>query len=229
MIHTIELRNISKTFNPGGNLIYALHGINLKIKQGDQIIIVGPSGSGKSTLLSLIGAIDIPSQGEIYFNDQSLSNMSVQDRYLLRRKYIGFVFQNFALIKNLTVEENLDHMLLIHGIKDLKTRRKKISTILETINLTNRSRYFPKELSGGEKQRIAIARALITDPQITLVDEPTGRLDFENATEIWNLLTQLINDTKHILVIFTHETRIDLSQSSADLYLLEYGNLRMIS
>ena len=226
LINKVKLLNVCKEFQTPSQDVKVLDGIDLEIQAGDKVVIVGPSGCGKSTLFSLIGAIDLPTRGEIWFNDLKISDTSPQDRINLRKRNFGFIFQNFALIKYLTVKENLDHTLQIGGIKGIEKRHFRISSVLEEVNLLNRTDYFPSELSGGEKQKIAFARAVLTNPSIILADEPSGRLDFENATDLWEIMLNKVKE--QILIVFTHDFRYDFLDAEISLFFLNYGKLKAL-
>lgn len=229
LIESIKLKNVCKSFNVDSTQIDALFAIDLTINQGDIIVFFGPSGSGKSTLFSIIGAIESPTTGEILFDEQNLQKLSMNERILLRKINFGFVFQNFALINWLTIEENLTYYLLLKGIKDPQEQENRISYLLSSFNLETRKSMFPPDLSAGEKQRIAIARALVNDPPFILADEPTGRLDYDNARLIWDLLIKYSKTTSKTLIVFTHDSRLDFLDNNIQKYLLEYGHLKQIN
>lgn len=228
MIKTITLKNVGKKFSSPLKTISVLNEVSLTIRRGSMIIIFGPSGSGKSTLLSLMGCIELPTEGEIYYDNLKISTTSPKDRVTIRKDNFSFIFQNFALIDGLTITENLDHNLLIHGRKDPEKRFNIISNILSKLKLTNRADYFPYELSGGEKQRIAFARAITTKPSFIFADEPTGRLDLKNAIDTLKLLMNCTQESDSGIVIFTHDSRIDFLQKKIELYLLEYGRIKAL-
>ncbi|MHA1228770.1 MAG: ABC transporter ATP-binding protein [Candidatus Hodarchaeales archaeon] len=229
MIDSITLKGVHKFFQLNSTCISALSDINLTIQLGDTSVIFGPSGSGKSTLLSLIGAIELASKGEVLFGELNVRELSKTQRTILRKDKFGFIFQNFALIDWLSVEENITYYLLLKGIKDKKLRCKRINHLLSSFHLESRRDTFLSNLSGGEKQRLAIARALVNDPPIILADEPTGRLDYDNARSTWEILSNYAKKTDKTLIVFTHDSRIDFSGSSIKKYLLFYGHLRSIN
>lgn len=190
----IKVEKLYKTFMLGAVPVEILKEINLTVNKGEFITIMGPSGSGKSTLLYLIGGLDKPTSGKIYIKDQDISALSDEEQSIMRRREIGFVFQFYNLVPNLTVKDNIMLPILLDG-KKIKNYRDKLDEILEIVGLTDRKGHTPRELSGGQQQRVAIARALINEPDIILADEPTGNLDSKTSEEVMNLL-QRINDEK---------------------------------
>ena len=194
----IELKNVYKYFKVGKNKIIANNDINLSIEQGELIIIVGASGAGKTTLLNMIGGMDTLSQGEIIVDKKELSNMNEKDLTRYRRDDVGFVFQFYNLIPNLTSIENVE--LASEIAKD----NMDASKALDEVGLSNRKDSFPSQLSGGEQQRVAIARALINNPYVIFADEPTGALDSNTSTEIMEILKKLNEDNKTIIMV-THD------------------------
>ena len=172
----IELRNVSKVYGKGDNLVYALRKINLKIKKGEFVLFFGPSGSGKSTLMHIIGCLDRPTEGKVILKGRDISKLSSNELARVRNETIGFVFQTFNLINTLNVLENVSLPLIFRGVSG-EERIKKAKKYVEMVGLKGREKHKPLELSGGQQQRVAIARALITNPEIILADEPTGNLD----------------------------------------------------
>ena len=192
--NVIETRNLCKTFQLGDTSVEVLKDINISIKKGEFVSIMGPSGSGKSTLLYLIGGLDKPTSGSIKINGKELSVMNDKEESTMRRQEIGFVFQFYNLIPNLNVEENIMLPILLDG-KKIKNYKDKLNEILEIVGLEDRRKHTPRELSGGQQQRVAIARALINEPDIILADEPIGNLDSKTGTDIMILLKK-INEEK---------------------------------
>lgn len=190
----IEVENLNKTYMLGNVHVEILQEINFTINRGEFITIMGPSGSGKSTLLYLLGGLDKPTSGKILINNKDISALSDEEQSTLRRRIIGFVFQFYNLVPNLTVEDNVMLPVLLDG-KKIKDYREKLDEILETVGLSDRINHTPRELSGGQQQRVAIARALINEPDIILADEPTGNLDSKSSEEVMKLL-QRINKVK---------------------------------
>ncbi|RJE73131.1 MULTISPECIES: ABC transporter ATP-binding protein [Reichenbachiella] len=180
----------------------ALGGVNLDIKNGEFVAIMGPSGCGKSTLLNILGLLDNPSQGEFYFDNQEISQYGERKRADLRKENIGFVFQNFNLIDELTVFENIE-LPLIYLKYSASERRKRVEEVMEQMKIMHRRNHFPQQLSGGQQQRAAISRAVIAKPNMILADEPTGNLDSVNGQEVMSLLSEL-NDKGTTVVMVTH-------------------------
>lgn len=199
----IKISGIRKSYNEGVKEKIILDGIDLSIKEGEIIILLGKSGSGKSTLLNLLSGIDMPDQGSIIINNHELTKYSEKERTLYRRKNIGFVFQFFNLIPTLTVGENLLLPLELNNLSN-KGSNKKIREVLTSVGLEERMNTYPDRLSGGEQQRIAIARALIHEPELILADEPTGNLDYDTGMKIIELLDKLVNERKRTMIMATH-------------------------
>jgi putative ABC transport system ATP-binding protein len=200
----IELFDASKTYMQGRRTVNAVRGVSLTVRTGEYVTIMGPSGSGKSTLMHLMGALDTPTGGRALFQGQDLQSMSDRQRSLLRRDKIGFVFQAFNLLPTLTAAENVALPLLLGNIG----RRAAITRAhecLERVNLAQRAEHFPDELSGGEMQRVAVARALVADPEAVLCDEPTGNLDTSTSREILALLSKLPEPGKRAVIMVTHD------------------------
>jgi putative ABC transport system ATP-binding protein len=179
-----------------------LNNINLEISEGEFVAVMGPSGCGKSTLLNLLGLLDNPSEGEYFILDEEVSKYSERKRANIRKGTIGFVFQSFNLIDELTVFENIELPLLYLGIPKSE-RRKRVDEVLEKTQITARKKHFPQQLSGGQQQRVAVARAVIANPKIILADEPTGNLDSKHGDEVMQLLSNL-NETGTTIVMVTH-------------------------
>jgi len=185
-------------------MVHALRGVSLKIAAGEFVSIVGPSGSGKSTLMHLLGALDVPTSGRVWFDGRDLQTLSDTERSLLRRNRIGFIFQFFNLLPTLTAVENVTLPLLLGGAPRRKARDQALAG-LKQVGLAERSGHFPEELSGGEMQRVAIARALVTEPEAILCDEPTGNLDSVTSKEILTLLRGLPEAGRRSVVMVTHD------------------------
>lgn len=198
----ITTEKLTKTFRTEEVEIAALNGIDLKIKDGEFVAIMGPSGCGKSTLLSILGLLDNPSDGKYYFDGEEVSNLSESQRTRFRKGRIGFVFQNFNLIDEFTVEENVELQLKYIGVPS-KVRKERVFDILRKVNLSHRAKLFPQQLSGGQQQRVAIARAIVGNPKLILADEPTGNLDSRNGHDVMELLSQL-NAEGTTIVMVTH-------------------------
>jgi putative ABC transport system ATP-binding protein len=200
----IETRNLAKIYTTEEIETTALNGVNFKIDKGDFVAIMGPSGCGKSTLLNIIGLLDNPSGGEFYFLDREISKFSERQRADIRKAHIGFVFQSFNLIDELTVYENIE-LPLIYLRVPAAERKKRVEAIMNQMQIMHRKKHFPQQLSGGQQQRVAICRAVITNPDLILADEPTGNLDSKNGEEVMNLLTEL-NSRGTTIVMVTHSS-----------------------
>ncbi len=198
----IILQNVTKTVQSGAENLTILDDVSLEIPDGQFISVTGASGSGKSTLLGLIAGLDAPSSGDILIDGANVTTMSEDELAELRSKKIGFVFQSFHLIPSLTAFENILIPMEIAGLKDAKNRAEQL---LADVELSNRGHHYPTELSGGEQQRIAIARAFANQPKILLADEPTGNLDSKNGNHIFDLMTNLHDQNNVTLVLVTHD------------------------
>lgn len=198
----IQTKELTKIFRTEEVETTALNKVDLAIKKGEMVAIMGPSGCGKSTLLNIIGLLDNPTEGEFYFNGQEVSKFTERNRTNLRKGNIGFVFQSFNLIDELTVYENVELPLLYLKVS-ASDRKKKVEEVLERMKIIHRKKHFPQQLSGGQQQRVAISRAVITKPKLILADEPTGNLDSANGEEVMNLLTELNKDGTTIVMV-TH-------------------------
>lgn len=203
MAALVEAIGLGKTFTLGLVEVKALENINLEIEKGQFVSIMGPSGSGKSTLLYLIGGLDNPTVGSVRIKGKDLSVMKDPEASLLRRREIGFIFQFYNLIPNLTVEENIMLPVLLDGKKQ-KDYRRKLDEILEDVSLADRRHHTPRELSGGQQQRVAIARALINEPDLILADEPIGNLDTKTGFEVMKLLKRINQEKGKTIIQVTH-------------------------
>ena len=200
----IELRRITKTYGSGSAAFQALRGVDLSVRTGEFVAVMGPSGSGKSTLMNLLGCLDTPTMGEYLFRGEHVERMSRDERALLRRNQLGFVFQGFNLLARTSALENVELPLLYRGLPRAE-RHAKAREALARVGLADRERNTPAELSGGQQQRVAIARAIVTAPSLLLADEPTGNLDSERSREIMELLTSLNTDHGITVLMVTHE------------------------
>lgn len=198
----IRLQNINKVYRASDVETYALQNVNVQIEEGEFISIMGPSGCGKSTLLNLLGMLDSPTSGEYLFNEIDLSRLSESQLAKKRKSHIGFIFQSFNLIDELTVAENVELPLLYHKIARSE-RKARVKEVLEQMNISHRANHMPNQLSGGQQQRVAIARALSTKPAVILADEPTGNLDSKHGDEVMELLKNL-NDNGTTILMVTH-------------------------
>ncbi|RIA37207.1 putative ABC transport system ATP-binding protein [Hephaestia caeni] len=200
----IRLRGVTKVYGTGPTAFQALRGVDLDIEQGDFVAVMGPSGSGKSTTMNILGCLDVPTEGEFLFRGHHIERLDRDQRALLRRKYLGFVFQGFNLLSRTSALENVELPLLYRG-EARAARRDQAMAALDKVGLKDWWDHSPAELSGGQQQRVAIARAIVTHPDVLLADEPTGNLDSERSVEIMELLTDL-NQTSGITVLMvTHE------------------------
>ena len=203
----IRLRGVTKTYGEGPTAFQALKGVDLDIEQGDFVAVMGPSGSGKSTTMNILGCLDVPTRGEFLFKNVHVEALDRDQRALLRRRYLGFVFQGFNLLSRTSALENVELPLLYRG-EDKKTRRELGMAALEKVGLDRWWDHTPAELSGGQQQRVAIARAIVTSPDVLLADEPTGNLDSERSVEIMQLLTSLNQDSGITVLMVTHESEM---------------------
>lgn len=200
----IELSGITKTYGEGTAAFQALRGIDLTIQEGDFVAIMGPSGSGKSTAMNILGCLDTPSSGSYLFRGAHVENMSRNQRALLRRHYLGFVFQGFNLLARTTAQENVELPLLYRG-ESPSMRHAAAKDALKAVGLEGWEHHTAAELSGGQQQRVAIARAIVTNPAILLADEPTGNLDTQRGTEIMDLLVRMNQERGITILMVTHE------------------------
>jgi putative ABC transport system ATP-binding protein len=199
MIKTI---NLSKVYQTDEVETISLDKINLTVREGEFLAVMGPSGCGKSTLLNILGLIDSPSNGEFYFLGEEVSNYNERQRAELRKNTIGFIFQSFNLIDELTVRENIELPLLYQKISSSE-RKKMADEVMEKLQIAHRAKHFPQQLSGGQQQRVAVARAVITKPKLILADEPTGNLDSKNGDEVMDIIKSL-NATGTTVIMVTH-------------------------
>lgn len=201
----LEIKSISKIYGKGNNAVHALKDVSFSVDKGEYVAIVGESGSGKSTLLNIIGAIDIPTDGKVIINNKDLFTMTDSELTVFRRRNIGFIFQGFNLIPELTVEQNIIFPVLLDY---KKPDRKYLDELLNILGLQERRNHLPSELSGGQQQRVAIGRALITKPSLILADEPTGNLDSKNSSEVISLLKESSQKYEQTIIMITHSHSI---------------------
>lgn len=200
-MNLLEVKNISKTYGSGEAAVEALKNVNFSVEKGEFLAIVGESGSGKSTLLNMIGALDAPTSGKVIVDGKDIMAMKDHAATIFRRRNIGFIFQAFNLIPELTVEQNIVFPLLLDY---QKPNQKYLDELLHSLNLENRRNHLPNQLSGGQQQRVAIGRALITRPSIILADEPTGNLDSKNSSEVIALLKDAARKYEQTIIMITH-------------------------
>ena len=198
----IQIENISKVFRTSEVETVALNHVNLEVKEGEFVAIMGPSGCGKSTLLNILGLLDNPTEGSYQLMGQEVAGLKEKERTHMRKGKLGFVFQSFNLIDELTVFENVELPLLYAGVST-RERVKRVNEALERMQIAHRTEHYPQQLSGGQQQRVAIARAIVTNPRIILADEPTGNLDSTNGNEVMNLLKELNHDGATVVMV-TH-------------------------
>ena len=198
----IRTENLTRIFRTEEIETIALNGVNINVKNGEFVAIMGPSGCGKSTLLNILGLLDTPTEGKYWLGDEEVGHLRERERTAYRKGRIGFVFQNFNLIDELTVEENIDLQLKYLGIGKAE-RKERVLDILRKVKLSHRAKHYPHQLSGGQQQRVAIARAVVGKPSIILADEPTGNLDSKNGMEVMQLLSEL-NEEGTTIVMVTH-------------------------
>ena len=198
----IRTENLTRIFRTEEVETIALNGVNIEVEDGEFIAIMGPSGCGKSTLLNILGLLDSPTEGKYWLNNEEVGHLKERERTAYRKGRIGFVFQNFNLIDELTVEENVDLQLKYLGVGKAE-RKERVLEILRKVKLSHRAKHYPHQLSGGQQQRVAIARAVVGKPSIILADEPTGNLDSKNGMEVMQLLSEL-NEEGTTIVMVTH-------------------------
>lgn len=200
----IRADNLHRSYSIGKKQVEVLHGLSLQIKPGEKVFLCGPSGAGKTTLMYTLAGLEPPQQGSVLINDRDIYRMSLKQRALFRNEYMGFIFQNYMLMPELTALENASLATAIAGTE----ATERIKALLEKVGLADRMDHLPNELSGGEQQRVAIARALAHDPAIIFADEPTGNLDSRNGNQILDLLFSLADEGGKTLVTVTHDSRI---------------------
>lgn len=200
----IELEQVTRVYGKGAAEVHALRGIDLQIEKGEFVAVMGPSGSGKSTVMNILGCLDTPSSGSYRFLGTEVENLSRDEQAILRREYIGFVFQGYNLLSRTSAIENVE-LPLIYRRVHAHERHRRARQALDAVGLVNWEHHTPSELSGGQQQRVAIARALVSDPAVLLADEPTGNLDSQRSREIMELLTSLNRERNITVVMVTHE------------------------
>lgn len=218
----IKLKDVCKIYQMGETEVKALYNVSIDIEKGDFVAIMGPSGSGKSTGLNLVGSLDLPTLGNIYLDSQDISHLTESELAQIRGQKIGFIFQQFNLIPNLTAKENVMLPLLFQGI-DKEERESRAEELLNLVELQDRMEHYPNQLSGGQQQRVAIARALANNPEVILADEPTGNLDTKTGEKVLEFLNKL-NEKGTTIIMVTHDQ--DLAKEHAKtIYSLKDGSL----
>lgn len=218
--HVLEADLLTKTYQAADRPLTVLDAVSFQVEQGNSLAIIGPSGSGKTTLLGLCAGLDVPTSGTLSLMGFKLNNMSEDDRAYLRNQYVGFVFQNFQLLATLTALENVMVPLELRGEKNVAPKAKEL---LDRVGLKDRMHHYPTQLSGGEQQRVAMARAFITSPKILFADEPTGNLDEENASHITDLLFGMNREQQTTLVLVTHN--LELAKMTQRILRMKGGKL----
>ena len=198
----LSLKSLRKHYRTEDVETVALDGIDVDIEEGEFVAVMGPSGCGKSTFLNIVGMLDSPSEGEYWFKDQNVAGLAERDLAGLRKKHIGFIFQSFNLIEELSVAENIGLALLYHDVSSAE-RRMQVEAVMERVGIAHRAKHMPNQLSGGQQQRVAVARAIVGDQSLILADEPTGNLDSTHGQEVMDMLTQL-NQEGTTIVMVTH-------------------------
>ena len=222
----IRLESVTKYYSMGESIVKAIDGITLNIEKGDFVAVMGPSGSGKSTAMNLVGSLDLATHGKIFLEGKNIEMLGESELAQLRGKKIGFIFQSFNLIPNLTAKENVMLPMLFRQVSAEK-RESRAKELLKLVELENRLDHFPNQLSGGQQQRVAIARALANDPEIILADEPTGNLDTKTGDQVMNILTQLNSKGKTIILI-THASDVATKHANK-VYWLKDGKVEKIT
>jgi len=222
----IHLHNVTKYYQMGEAVVKAVDGIDIDVKKGSFVAVMGPSGSGKSTAMNLVGSLDMPTRGHIFLDGEDISSMSESDLAQLRGEHVGFIFQQFNLIPTLTVKENIALPMGLQGYDEFE-REDRVLELLKKVGLLDRANHYPNQISGGEQQRVAIARALANDPPVILADEPTGNLDTHTGERVMDVLKQLNKEGKTIVMV-THDP--DLAKAYADIvYWLKDGKIEKIT
>lgn len=221
----IELKNVSKIYTIGDDVLYALNNASLKINQGEFVSIIGPSGSGKSTMMNIIGCLDMADQGEYILDGISIKEYSENQLAHIRNEKIGFIFQNFNLLPKLTAEENVELPLIYQKVPTTE-RKQRVEEALKQVELYNRRKHKPTELSGGQQQRVAIARAIVTKPTLFLADEPTGNLDSNTGYEIMKLFHSL-HEKGNTIVLITHDNQV-ADEAERKIFIRD-GNVKEVA
>ena len=213
----LKLHNLTRVYQTEDVETSALNNVNIEIAQGEFVAIMGPSGCGKSTLLNTIGMLDSPSSGDYIFNGENVAGYSEKQLSVIRKKSIGFIFQNFNLIDELTVAENIELALIYHNIPSAE-RKAKVEKVMDKVGIAHRAKHLPSQLSGGQQQRVAVARAVVGDQQMILADEPTGNLDSAHGQEVMEML-QALNDEGTTIIMVTHSpAHADYARRTINLF-----------
>ena len=213
----LALKNISKIFQTDEVETTALNCVNIEIDEGEFVAVMGPSGCGKSTLLNIVGMLDLPSEGEYWFQGKNIAGDSEKALAGIRKSNLGFIFQSFNLIDELTVYENVELPLIYQGLSKAE-RKQKVQSVLEKVQIAHRANHFPQQLSGGQQQRVAVARAVVVNPAFILADEPTGNLDSKNGAEVMDLLTALNREGTTIIMVTHSQEHSDYASRTINLF-----------
>lgn len=224
--HIIRLKNVAKYYKMGEEVVKAVDGLDIEIHPGDFVAIMGPSGSGKSTTMNLVGSLDLATKGDIYLDGTDIEELHESDLAQIRGKIIGFIFQSFNLISNLTAKENVMLPMMFQEV-DIETREARAEQLLKMVGLEDRMDHHPNQLSGGEQQRVAIARALSNDPEVILADEPTGNLDTKTGTLVLDYLEKLNKMGKTIIMV-THDPKL-AEEHARVIYHIKDGKLEKVT
>ena len=224
MSEILRATELRKSYYQGGRELPVLQGVSLSLERGEMVAVVGTSGAGKSTLLHLLGALDVPTSGEVFLDGTNIYQLRERQRARVRNERIGFVFQFYHLLPEFTARENCLLPLIVGGGKQLVRGRERVEELLAEVGLEGRTEHRPSQLSGGEQQRVAIARALINEPEVILADEPTGNLDEANTEAVFSLLEKLGREGKRTIVIATHEEA--LARRTQRVFRLAGGEIR---
>lgn len=222
----INLKGVAKYYNMGGNTVKAVDGVSVEIEKGDFVAIMGPSGSGKSTLMNMVGSLDLASKGNIFLDGVNIENLNESDLAQIRGKKIGFIFQSFNLIPNLTAKENVMLPMMFQGV-DEEARESRAIALLNLVELGDRMDHYPNQLSGGQQQRVAIARSLSNNPDVILADEPTGNLDTKTGEMVMEFLKKLNKKGKTIIMV-THDPARALEHAQK-IYWIKDGKLEKVT
>jgi len=222
----IKLRNVAKYYYMGDSVVKAVDGVDIEIEEGDFVAIMGPSGSGKSTMMNLVGSLDLATRGDIYLDGENIEHMAESELAQIRGRKIGFIFQSFNLIPNLTAKENVMLPMLFQGM-DEEEREERALLLLKEVDLLNRADHYPNQLSGGEQQRVAIARALSNNPDVILADEPTGNLDTTTGESVMTFLEKLNKQGKTIVMV-THDPKL-AQEHARKVYWMKDGKIEKVT
>ena len=213
----LSLKSLRKHYRTEDVETVALDGIDVDIEEGEFVAVMGPSGCGKSTFLNIVGMLDSPSDGEYWFKDQNVAGLAERDLAGLRKKHIGFIFQSFNLIEELSVAENIGLALLYHDVSSAE-RRMQVEAVMERVGIAHRAKHMPNQLSGGQQQRVAVARAIVGDQSLILADEPTGNLDSTHGQEVMDMLMQLNQEGTTIVMVTHSETHAQCASRVINLF-----------